>query len=166
MKHGDYLVDILDKQGRLIGKKPRREINKQVDICHTVFGLLKVGENMFVLGLIDDSRFGTSLYNGLYGAPMATIKRYQEAAEQAAIRGFKEELDIAQKPELIGEGMLQLQDGIFKFASIFVVNLRSVEKLKVKNPICLTSHGLDTKIDEPNFAPTLQEIWRTYRAKL
>ena len=52
MEHGAYLVDILDKNGAIVGQKERRLIDKQADIYHSVYIILVTPKGELVLGTI------------------------------------------------------------------------------------------------------------------
>ncbi len=50
--HATQLVDLVDKQGRAIGTKLRREVRKQTDLYHTIFIIVKTPEGQFLLSEI------------------------------------------------------------------------------------------------------------------
>jgi hypothetical protein len=172
MEHEFQLVDVLNASGKVIGQKPRREIDKTKDIHHTVFVLLITPNKRAVLGQIPAREDLPNLYANQYGSTMATIRRNNESATQAAVRGISRELFIDDtKPELIGEGMEEFDNGRRQMVSVFVLQSEmpdefSVTDIKQLRPMSLAE--IDTKLSRKpeQFAPTLRLIWKKYKEKI
>lgn len=172
MEHSAHLVDILDDGGTIIGQKPRKDIQKQSDIYHAVYGLLITPEGRVVISNIRNRKDLPNLYAKQIGVPVATIRRSGESAQQAASRSWARELFI-DDPEirLLGEGMAVLPDGRKSFISAFyavgsapeIFSSTDIDELTTMSPSDLRSKLLG----QPGaFAPTFRFIWQKYSNQL
>src|SRR5688572_21475881 len=111
MEHSAHQVDILDKQGRVVGQKLRRDIDKLNDIHHSVHVFLITPQGELVLSAIPAREDLPNLYPRKLGTTVATIRRSGETAQQAAVRSLARELFIDKAPvNLLGEKMFQLPE--------------------------------------------------------
>jgi len=172
MEHSAHLVDILDGSGTIIGQKPRKDIQKQSDIYHAVYGLLITPEGKIVISNIRNRKDLPNLYAKQIGVPIATIRRTGESALQAAGRSWARELFI-DDPELhtLGEGMASLSDGRKGFISVYyavgnapeIFSSTDIDELITMSPSDLRSKLLS----QPGaFAPTFRYIWQKYSHRL
>jgi len=172
MEHSAHLVDVLDDSGNIIGQKRRKDIQKESDIYHAVYGLLVTPEGNMVVSAIRNRTDLPNLYAKQIGVPVATIRRSGESAQQAAKRSWARELFI-EDPELhfLGEGLVTLPDGRQTFVSVFyaigdapdIFSSTDIDELTTVNPSDLRSKLLA----QPGaFAPTFRYIWQQYAQKL
>ncbi|MGH7196939.1 MAG: hypothetical protein ACREGJ_04230 [Candidatus Saccharimonadales bacterium] len=172
MEHTAHLVDILDKEGVVVGQKPRRDVDKLHNIYHTIHVLLITPRGELVLGVIPPREDLLNLYARQIGSPMATIRRTQETALEAAKRGLARELFIDHAaPTLLGEKMYKLPDGRYNYMSVFylVGEAPSVYSiLDIDTLVVTTSREFRNmathQTDE--IAPSMHAIWSDYHAKL
>jgi hypothetical protein len=175
MEHAAHQVDILDINGKIVGSKLRREINKARDIYHVIFVLLVTPKGEIVLSVIPPREDLPNLYTRQLGATMATIRRSHETAHEAALRGVQRELFIDEIQEadlhLLGEQMLELPEGIHTFASAYYLigdapatySVIDIDTLVVVTPQQIRSLIMNHP-DE--VAPTLNLIWSSYNSSL
>lgn len=172
MEHSAHFVDLLDASGKIVGQKIRRDINKATDVYHTVFVFVVTPNGQLVLGKIPRRSDLPNLYVDLLGVPMATIRRSNETAQQAAVRGVTRELFI-DNPHLlpIGEGMITFTDKRVQFASVFCLVAEkpsSHSLIDMPELIVLTPKQFRTMLhQQPNkIASSLQKLWQLYATKL
>jgi hypothetical protein len=166
----DYLVDVLDHSGRVIGQKRRQDIDKRVDIFHSVHVVLVTPEGEAVLSIIPERDDLPNLYANLLGTTMATIRRYDETAEEAVRRGLDTELLIGDaKLTQVRDGMITLSDGRPVWLTAFVMTADRPElyqNLHVGELLLIEPEGVDVAmvVHSDRFAPTLKAIWPSLRA--
>jgi hypothetical protein len=172
MEHAAHLVDVLDQQGKIIGHKPRRELNKARDGHHTIFAMLITPRGELVLGVIPPREDLPNLYSRQIGATVATIRRTNETPLQAVHRALSRELFIDQaNVHFLGQDMLSVPEGVPLLASTYYViadppatfSLLDIDTLVVVTPVQLRDM-VEHHTDE--LAPTLREVWRLYQHKL
>lgn len=120
MNDGDFLVDILDKDGNVVDNKLRKDIVKGQDIYHAVYCVVITPENNIVLNLIANREDMPNLHAGSYGCSAATIKRTGESGDEAMTRALKNELNIIENPVLISEKVLAV-DNTWRKVGIYSV---------------------------------------------
>lgn len=166
------MVDILDNDGSVVGQKPRREVDKTKDIYHTVFVLVLTPQKEVVLGVIPPREDLPNLFPNMYGGTMATIRRSGETALEAAKRGIARELFIDDAdPQLIGEGMENIEGRLPVFASLFVLysdppvsfSLIDIASLK---PMSQLKFEALLEVRPERVTPTLQLLWAKYGKKI
>ncbi len=172
MEHASHLVDILDRSGKIIAQKKRLAVNKVKDIYHAIYVLLITPRGELVLGIIPPREDLPNMYVRQFGTPMATIRRHNETAKQAAIRGLSRELFIDNADvHLLGEGMLDLPENRHTYATAFYIiaeapsmySVIDIDTLAVVTPRQLR----DLLQNSPHeIAPTLALIWEKYSDKL
>lgn len=172
MEHGTHLVDVLDSSGQIIGQKKRRDINKAVDIYHTIYVFVITPKGELVLGTIPHRSDLPNLYADQLGVPMATIRRSNETAQQAAVRGVTRELFI-DHPTLVslGDGMTTFADKRRNFASVFYLIANrpsSHSQTDMPHLVTVSPNQFRTMVagESNKIAPSLHEIWRLYSAQL
>lgn len=172
MEHSAHLVDVLDDAGNIIAQKRRKDIQKESDIYHAVYGLLITPDGKVIISTIRNRTDLPNLYAEQIGAPVATIRRAEETAEQAASRSWARELFI-DNPELhlLGEGMATLPDGRKSFISAFYAVGEAPDifsSTDIDELTAISATNLRSKIlNQPGaFAPTFRHIWQQYAQKL
>jgi hypothetical protein len=172
MEHAAHLVDVLDVDGKIIGTKPRREINKSADIYHVIFVFLITPQGEVVLGVIPAREDLPNIYSRQMGSTLATIRRTGETPEEAAERGVQRELFIDKADlKLLGEQMMHTSDGLQTYATTYYMigeppatySVIDIDTLVVVTPQQLRNlimHHPD------EIAPSLKFIWESYSSKL
>lgn len=172
MEHAAHLVDILNADGEIIGQKPRREIDKSADIYHVVFVLLVTPKGELVLGVIPAREDLPNIYSRQMGTTIATIRRTDETAAQAARRGVQRELFIDKADiHLLGEQMIYTIDGLRTYATAYYMignPPASYSVIDIDTLVVVTPQQLRNLImNHPDeIAPTLKIVWDLFGAKL
>ncbi|MDB5178779.1 MAG: hydrolase [Patescibacteria group bacterium] len=168
MEHADYLVDLLDPDGKIIGQKPRRAIDKLTDLYHGVHVLMITPQGEVVLGGIPRRQELPNMYTRQLGTTVAAIRRHKETAEEAGQRALEQELFLHRaNVRLLGEGMVTLEDGRGTYLSAFYViaeppqtySTIGIESLKVLSPDQLRTA---LELHPEHFAPSLRYIWKRF----
>ncbi|HUD11866.1 MAG TPA: hypothetical protein VMS08_05625 [Candidatus Saccharimonadia bacterium] len=172
MKHGDFLIDIVDEKGAIIGRKKRRDVNKLVDRFHGVYVLMVTESGELVLGGITERNDLPNIYAHRWGVTSAAIRRSNETANETAVRTLQRELLIRDADvKLLGQGMVTMVDErqLFMSAYYFVSEVPrtystvDIESLK---PMFADQFEEALQSNPDRFAPTLQAFWAQYRDKL
>lgn len=172
MNHEVQEVDLVNEVGTVVGAKQRREIQKQVDLYHTVFTMLITPEGEILLSKIPERHDLPNIYPGLLGATVATIRRHGEAADEASVRSLKNELQLENvTPAKIGEGYQQLPNGVRKYMSVYCVvspKPSAFSRQDIETLYLFTYDELAHKLETHSelFAPTFVAIWDKYRRGL
>jgi hypothetical protein len=120
MDHSHYSVDLVDATGVVVAQKLRSDINKRIDVYHSVHTLLVTPTGEVVLSLIPERMDLQNIYAGQLGATAATIRRSEETADQAALRSLSKELFIDNVRIFhLGDQFHQLQDDHKTFLSAY-----------------------------------------------
>jgi hypothetical protein len=170
MKHADFAVDILDATGAVVEQKPRRAVDKRVDIFNGVHVVLMTPRRELVMSLIPQREELPNLYAGMLGTTMATIRRHGEMAEEAAQRGLKHELLIEQSElRLLHDGMVTMEDGSRNYLTAYLMTAEQpmlYRLLDIGELMLITPEGLEVAMTmhREQFAPTLRAIWPRLRA--
>jgi hypothetical protein len=172
MEHGDHLVDIVDRHGVPIATKPRRDIDKKVDLCHTIFVVLVTPEHRLLLSRIPSRDDLPNLYVGSLGATAATIRRHSETADEASRRVLQTELYL-EGLELtkLGDFYQAFPDERHKFMSLYYgvhaaptnYSHADIEELVL---MALSGVGPAVAADESQFAPTFVALWDKFGSEL
>jgi len=171
-RHDDYLVNILDSTGKIIGQKKRAEIDKLHDIYHGVFIFLITPLGELIITKIPSRKDLPNLYAGKFGVPVATIRRSHETSLDAAKRALKRELYIDATPTFIGEGMRTFPDGSTTYATSYYLVVEDVPEkfsaVDIGAPKATSAHELikDLVLHPDRYAPTLKEAWLEWHARL
>lgn len=120
MQDGEFFVDILDKAGKIVGQKQRKDIIKGVDIYHAVYCVLITTDGKLAVSLIAQREDLPNLHAGSYGCTAATIRRSREAADVAMSRALDDELGIVAEPEVFFEDMIAVDD-TYRKLSLYTV---------------------------------------------
>ena len=172
MEHAAHNVDVLNQKGAIIGSKPRRNINKQADIYHTVFVFLITPKGEVVVGVIPAREDLPNICSRLMGVPVATIRRTGETAHHAAQRGVQRELFIENATlHLLGERMLELPENVRIYATAYymVSDAPSMYSLiDIDTLVVITSPQVrDLLTNHSNeLSPTFIQLWESYSNKL
>jgi antitoxin (DNA-binding transcriptional repressor) of toxin-antitoxin stability system len=167
MSHAEYPVDILDREGRIIGQKPRRAVDKRADIFNGVHAVLITPKGELVVSLIPQREELPNRYAGMLGSTMATIRRHGETAEEAARRGLRTELlmkDDNLKLQPVHDGMVMLEDGTRNHLTAYALTSERPELYRLFNIgelMLITPDGVDVAmtVNAKQFAPTFKAIW-------
>lgn len=171
MEHASYLVDILDKEGSISHTKARRDVDKAKDIYHGIYVFLITPEKDVLLGVIPARDDLPNLYPSSYGTAVATIRRHQETAEQAAARALSRELFIDDAtPVQIGEFFEEISNrqvyaSVFYFESAVPDTFSNID---ISRLVAMTPQELDLLVEanSNDLAPTLRHFWQKYRFEL
>ncbi len=172
MEHGSHNVDILDKTGAIVASKRRIDVDKQRDIYHTIHVILVTPRGEVVLSTIPVREDLPNIYARRLGTTVATIRRSDETAEEAAERSVGRELFIDHiSLTWLGESMYYLPDKRFNYISVYYGVGEAPESyslLDIEELVVITPKDLDYIIErQPDkVAETLKVIWRDYRRKL
>lgn len=172
MEHAAHLVDILNEEGKVVGQKHRRDVNKNDDIYHVVFVLLITPRGELVLGVIPPREDLPNLFTRQMGTTVATIRRSGETSDEAARRSVDRELFIDKADlKFLGEQTIDLPGSSRKFMSAYYLigeppgtfSVIDIDTLVVVTPQQLRGLLL-SHADE--VAPTLRIFWDSYHTKL
>lgn len=172
MKHGDHSVDLVRSDGMVVGSKPRRDVDKRVDLYHTVFTFVLTPDGGVVLGRIPTRSDLPNLYAEQLGVPVATIRRSGESAAEASRRSVAAELGVDDaKTTLLGEGLLELDDDrrtYFSAYHLVTAQLQQYRRADIAELVTLTPSELNARVVEhpERFAPTMLRLWQQYRGRL
>ena len=171
MEHSAYSVDVLDKTGKIIGSKLRREIDKQKDIFHTIYIFLITPRGELVLTPIVRRDDLPNLFTGKLSVPVTTIRRTHESAEQAAIRAAARELFIEEADvKLVGEGMCQFDTARRLCTVFFLVGEppATYSKTDISKLITMSPREFFKRLGEntEDFAVSLRILWNRFQDKL
>ncbi len=165
MEHGEYLVDIYDKNSNLLEVKKRSEVNKEKDIVKTIYVLVFDQHNRVYLSLIP--RTGNFLWRGTWGASCAGILRHGEDPYFGAARTMEREIGIIEETEFIGEQLCDL-NGVKRIIVLFKC---FTNKALVPNPldaertVLFEQQQAEEIIREKRCAPSLEACWKMWREK-
>jgi len=172
MEHKDYLVDVLDDSGMVVGQKRRRDVDKRRDRVHVVHVLMLTPQNELVLSLIPERQDLPNVYARRLGATVAAIRRHDETPRKAAIRALERELFMrGAKLQLMGEGMIDLADNYHMMMSAYWVmgeppehySTIDIDSLKAM-PLPRFEAALVANPD--HFSAPLREIWQRWGGQL
>lgn len=172
MEHSAHHVDLLAADGKIIGSKPRKDINKQTDIYHGVYTFLVTPEGSLALTRIAQQDDLPNLYAGTYGIPVATIRRTGESTKAAATRSIAKELLVTGvTPISLGDVFTTLRDGRKGKVSAFYFVGEPPLKYSTKDIaelITTSSQQLthDLHHTPEAFAPTLHVAWQHFKQAL
>lgn len=162
MDDGEYFVDILDKNGKHVDQKPRKDIVKGQDIYHAVYCVLITPNGDVCLNLIAKRDDMPNLHAGKLGFTAATIKRSGEMGDEAAARAVKNELHLAAMPTLLHEEMLAV-DGTYRKVGIYKITSEKptdFNRQDIEDIVAFTKPDLAKKLaDEPSlFSPLIVQF--------
>ena len=173
MQHDFYPVDLLDREGNVIGSKPRREIDKLTDIIHAIHILLITLLGEVVMSIIPVREDLPNVYAGKLGTTVATIKRSSETDDAGASRAISRELFIDEMP------LTKVATKFYshmppkpacKFSIYYGVSdvPESYSIIDIDGLIVMTPKEIDDQIEQDphSFAYSFLKIWKDYRDKL
>lgn len=172
MEHANHLVDIVNQQGEPVGQKRRRDINKEVDIHHSVQTLLVTPDGQVVLTKILRRDDLPNIYADKLGLPVATIRRSNENADQAALRSLSRELFIDGAEVFhLGDKFLTLSDGRQTYLSgYYLMGMppQTFSKTDIGGLVVLDPSQLHQDLAQTPecFAPTLVAFWEQFSDQL
>ena len=166
MNQGEYLVDLIDRGGKIVGNKKRRDIEKGVDAYHAVYCVVVTPDDKLCLNLIANRQDMPNLHAGKFGCTSATIRRTGESAQECATRAVKEELRIENEPRLLHEELMDI-DGTHRFIGWYTVNAEKPEDFSKEDieDIKVYSKEDFKKLLEENpdkVTPPLKKFWEIY----
>lgn len=172
MNHAEYLVDLVDEAGTVIGTKKRSQINKGVDLYHTVFVALCTPDHKLILSRIPQRKDLPNLYAQQLGLTAAAIRRHGEASVDAGQRVIRKELGIDNAaPTHIGDCFAKLSNGHKSYMSVYLINHpmpHKFSRIDIEHLLAFSKNELvgAIKTNKDNFAPTLLTIWQKYKNTL
>jgi len=163
MNDGEFEVDILDKEGNVVGTKLRRDIVKGQDIYHAVYCVLIAPDDHIAISKIAAREDMPNLHAGSYGCTAATIKRTGETGDEAMARALKNELRVEAQPELVSEEVIAVDNtyrkiGLYKVVSDVPTNFNKQDI----DEIVVFSKNEFTKLlsEQPDsITPLLKRFW-------
>ncbi len=172
MEHALHLVDLVDKDGSVIGVKKRRDIQKETDLYHTIFTILVTPDKRIVLSKVPDRKDLPNLCSGSLGCTVATIRRHEETSVEASLRSLENELYLRDVSSIkLGEYFQVLNDGHQKYMSVYYAvhpipddfSHTDIESLQL-----LTHNELTKALEEhPSlFSPSFRAVWEKYSKDL
>lgn len=165
MTHENSLVDVFNTDGRIIGQKRRREIDKRTDIFNGVHVVVVTLDGELALSRISQRDDLPNRFVGLLSSSMATIRRHEETIEQAARRGLEKELFVSNAAlRLVRDGLVELEDGSCNWVTAYVTELPQPVRYSESDIDELTFISAQTVAKmlerEPDlFSPTFKVIW-------
>lgn len=171
MEHGTHSVDLVDENGLVVGTKLRREIDKKHDTYHTIYTLVVSPVGRIVLARIPTREDLPNMYDGRYGASVATIRRTEESPMAAAQRSVARELYIDNAEVVpVGGGFFRT-DGRGTYVSVYYLiadtprtySSTDITELTEFNPRELSE---EMKEHPEKFAPNLVRLWERYHKRL
>lgn len=172
MEHSAHYVDVLDRTGAIVSQKRRLDIDKSLDIYHSVYIMLITPRGELVLSTIPVREDLPNFYAQRLGSTAATIRRSEETADEAADRCMARELFIDQMPlKLLGERMYDLPDERHNYMSFYcgvAEAPQSYSLMDIEGFVVMTPKELDRIIEfhPEKVADTLIALWADYRQKL
>jgi len=172
MNHAEHLVDLVNESGIVVGSKQRQEINKAIDLYHTVFVILRTSDYKIILSKIPDRKDLPNLYSGRIGATVATIRRHDETSDKASLRAVTNELliDDIQLTHL-DDTYLKFTDGYKKYMSIYYGIHEVPEDFShkdIESLVTFDHEELNNAIqsNQDQFALTFLAVWQRYQNDL
>jgi len=173
MQHDFHPVDLLNEKSEIIGQKPRRDIDKLVDIFHTIHVLLVTPLGEVVMSVIPVREDLPNVYANKLGTTVATIRRTEETDNQAAVRAVARELFIDDMP-LTKLGSTYYDQLPPTPGSLFSVYYgisdvpESYSMVDIDGLIVMSPHEIDELIntDPHSLAYSFLKVWKDYRDKL
>src|SRR5690349_8236485 len=92
--HAEYPIALINDRGEQVGRKLRREVDKMVDLYHSVFVVVVTPDERLALSVIPTRPELPNIYAGQLGATVASICRDGESIETAARRALSEEIHL------------------------------------------------------------------------
>lgn len=167
MNDGEFVVDILDKNGSVIDKKLRKDIVKGTDIYHAVYGVIVTSSSDLVISVIGNPKGLPNLHAGKIGCTCATIRRTDETADQAIKRASLKELQIDVEPRLISEVLIDI-DNTKRLVGFYVIdsdmpsryNKEDIEELRIFSELEFVAL---LKNESEKITPPLKLFWSKYK---
>jgi hypothetical protein len=171
MEHGRYLVDLVDENGLVVGSKPRREIDKKIDLYHVVYVILISPEGQLILARIPRRDDLPNLYSGRLGAAVATIRRSGESPMAAARRAVAREIYIDDAEVIPAGGGLFEADGKPTYVSVYYMIAdvpETYSSTDIAELVKVTSREFRQYVEQrpDELAPNLVHLWHRYQSRL
>jgi hypothetical protein len=169
MENGEFLVDLVNEKGEVVGQKRRSEIDKRSDIFHSVQVLMVTPQGEVVMSIIPSKTKLEMLYADHIGLTAYTIRRTDENSDEAAVRALSRDLFIDDPVELhwIGERFHTFKDGHQTYVTLYYLVGDAPKRFRKDGAggiVTMSSKKLRKHIaQEPDkFAPNFLGIWETY----
>ncbi len=91
------IVTIFNENGLEIGKKPRKELDKQKDIFQAVYVRVFIGDKMLLTKVVKKEGGIVKTNEGKWGLPVATILRDGESSQDAFERACTSDIGVIPK---------------------------------------------------------------------
>lgn len=151
-----YLFDI---EGNRIGEKPKSDIDKINDILETVYVKVFVGEKLLLSKIIKKKEGLPKMYEGKWGAPIATIIRTDESPEDAFKRASLD--DIGQIPDITHvhpRTAYEFQNGSKRHVYEFEGALENIPENKERKFLLVSMDELKDLISSGEVAETYMKL--------
>ncbi|MBU3668364.1 MAG: hypothetical protein FGM57_00165 [Candidatus Taylorbacteria bacterium] len=152
-------VYIFNLDGERIGEKPRGEIDKVSDILETVYVKVFI-EDKILLSKVEQKDGGLKkLYEGKWGAPIATIVRVDELPEDAFRRASLD--DIGEVPQVVQvhpRAFCEFENGSKRYVYEFEASLEKIPVHSARQFCLLTQDELKEAIDAGTVAETYMKL--------
>jgi len=173
MQHDFHPVDVLNKKGEIVGQKPRKNIDKMVDIFHTIHILLVTPVGEIVMSIIPLREDLPNVYANKLGTTVATIRRTDETDDEAASRAIARELFIDDMPltKLGTKFYHRLPPTPGSLFSVYygIADVpESYSMIDIEGLIVMTPKEIDNLIetDPHSLAYSFLKVWKDYKDKL
>ncbi len=148
-------VNIFDSEGDKIGEKHKKDIDKIKDILETVYVKIFVGKSLLLSKILHKEGGLSKVYEGKWGAPIATILRTNETPEDAFKRASLD--DIGQVPEIVQvypRTAYQFENGSTRYVYEFDAQLKEIPQHENKKFIVVDPEDLSKMIANGEVAET------------
>lgn len=172
MEHSSQLIDLVNSNGEVVGQKPRKDINKKIDLYHSVHTLLITPTGEIVFTAIPTRDDLPNIYAGQLGVTAATMRRTDETSDHASIRSLSRELFIdGAEVHHLGDSYIELLDGHHTYLSAYYLigtAPRTFSATDSEGFVTVSAHDFRHQLTtQPSkFALTMQAFWSLYRDQL
>ncbi len=153
-------INIFDKEGNVIGIKPKSEIDKIADILEVVYAKVFVGDGILLSKIIQKPDGLKKVYEGKWGAPVATIMRVGESTEDAFKRASLDDLGVI--PEIVQKHprvMQEFANGSIRHVHAFEAKLDVLPARTETDFKIVTMQELRELIEAGTVAETLAKLF-------
>ncbi|HYE59664.1 MAG TPA: hypothetical protein VEA18_00565 [Candidatus Kapabacteria bacterium] len=160
MEHGEYMIDLLNEEGIVVGQKKRKDINREKDILHSVYIVLFTTKKECLLSIVPTA----TIYGGMLGVTSATFVRQGETSLEAATRSLRNDFGFTEVPlTFLGEKMHTFTGNIRRLSGIYYGFISALNNKDLKR---FTRDSLVKEITKGgDFAPSFKTIYLEYEDK-
>jgi len=129
MQEQEAVIEVYNEKGEVIVSKPRKDVNKKIDILKSVVILVVNGKKeLFMIKARD------SLWADKWGGSCAGLVRHDEDVREAAKRTLQRELGINDNLNFLGE-QYHDWDGVKRLLNVFSARVNDNKPNPNKNDI-------------------------------